>query len=185
MNTFQFMLVLLGQGVFMALLTFAVVYGIASILGIGENIVDVRITFTFFVVSCIALYGSSFGVFAGVQKDSCNEVKSWKQIAINAGIPTLIHAAITLLVIFVPWFQSIVGNLLPPDTPAFGKTAAAFAYYTFWSTLMGGALGGTLSGSCKVEDVSVLPKSLQLPEVPELPTELPESRVQFNLPPSE
>ncbi len=152
MNTFQLLLVLMGQGVFMALFTFAIMYGIANVFEIGEQVMDIRITTAFFFLSCMALYGSSFGIFAGVQKDSCGEVKSWKQVAMNALIPTLIHVVLFAIVVFIPWFQGIVGNLLPPDTPAFGKSAAAFAYYTFWATLLGGSLGGTMSGSCKAED---------------------------------
>jgi hypothetical protein len=41
--------------------------------------------------------------------------------------------------------------LFSPDTPAHTKAAVAFAYYSFWATLMGGALGGSFSGSCKAD----------------------------------
>ena len=145
-------MVLLGQGAFMVLLSFAVLYGLASVLGIAEDIIDIRITFAFFVISCIAVYGSSFGVFAGVQKSTCGEVKNWKQIALNALIPTLFQVVLLSLALFIPWFQNIVGDLLPPDTPVLGKMATALAYYTFWATLLGGAMGGTMSGSCLNEN---------------------------------
>jgi hypothetical protein len=183
MNTLSFIAVLFGQGVFMALLSFAIVYGMAAMLGI-EDSVDIRIGFTFFVVSCMALYGSSFGVFAGVQKSNCGEVKNWKQIAMNATLPTLIQVVLLAMVFFIPWFQNVVGDMLPPDSPAFGKTAAALAYYTFWATLLGGALGGTMSGSCKVDPT--LPELPEMPEMPEMETLKPldvEKSVRFNLPP--
>lgn len=153
MNTFQLLMVLIGQGLFMTVFTYAIIYGVASVFEIGEEVMDIRLTVMFFIASCVVLYGTSFGVFAGVQKDNCGEVRNWKQIAINAAIPTITQVLLLSLVLLVPWFQRLVGNLLPPDTPAFGKSATAFAYYTFWSTVLGGALGGTLSGSCKVEDV--------------------------------
>jgi hypothetical protein len=185
MNTFQFMLVLLGMGTFMTLLSFGAIYGIASLLGIGDEVVDVRITFTFFVISCLVMYGASFGVFAGVQKDSCGEVKNWKQIALNALIPVVFQAVILTIVIFVPWFQNLVGDLLPPDTPAFGKAATAFAYYTFWATLLGGSLGGTMSGSCKKEEEKVQPLvALQFGEGNQtVETFDTEKHVRFDLPP--
>ena len=194
MNTLVFTLMLLAMGTVMALSSFAVIYSIASMLGIGEDVVDIRITFAFFVVSCILLYGVSFGTFAGVQKDNCGEVKRWKQIALNALIPLAFHVGILTVVLIVPWFQDIVGNLLPPDTPAYAKTATALSYYTFWATMMGGALGGSFSGSCKVEvplDLSVFEKVK--PTDTSLPVELLESEtvegfdserhVRFNLPP--
>ena len=151
MNTLVFTLVLLAMGTVMALVAFGSVYGIATILQIGTDVVDARITFTFFILSCVVIYGISFGAFTGIQKDSCGEVKSWKQIALNATIPLAFHAGILAIVLLIPWFQNLVGNLFAPDTPAYTKTAMALAYYSFWAALMGGALGGTLSGSCKAE----------------------------------
>jgi hypothetical protein len=188
MNTLSFVMLLLGQGVFMTLFSFAIMYGLAAVLGLADDVMDIRITFAFFVLSCITLYGSSFGVFAGVQKSTCGEVKNWKQIAMNAAIPTAFQISLLSLTLFIPWFQNVVGDLLPPDTPAFGKMAAAMAYYTFWATLMGGALGGTLSGSCKAEDV--LPALPTIPTLPTVTAELPivetfdtQKSVRFNLPP--
>jgi hypothetical protein len=151
MNTLVFTFVLLAMGTVMALSSFAIIYGISSLLGIGEEVVDIRITFAFFVVSCVLLYAISFGTFAGVQKDNCGEVKSWKQIALNALIPLAFHAVLLTVVLLVPWFQDLVGNLMPPDTPAYVKSATSLSYYTFWATMMGAALGGSFSGSCKAE----------------------------------
>jgi hypothetical protein len=171
MNTLVFALVLLAMGAVMAILSFAIIYGIATVLGIGE-VVDARITFSFFILSCIVVYGMSFGVFAGVQKDNCGEVKNWKQIALNALIPLAFQATLLTAVLFIPWFQNIVGNVLSPDTPPVTKTAIALAYYSFWATMMGGALGGTFSGSCKVEtpiDVNFLDQY-----TPSMPKELSE-----------
>ncbi len=178
MNTFQLLAVLVGQGIFMTVFTFALIYGVASVFGIAEDVMDIRLTIMFFVLSCLVLYGTSFGIFAGVQKDNCGEVRNWKQIAVNASIPTVSQVILMSLILIVPWFQRLVGNLLPPDTPAFGKSATAFAYYTFWATVLGGALGGTLSGSCKTEDVvdplAPLETGLKLPGgegIPGLPVE--------------
>jgi hypothetical protein len=151
MNTFQLLLVLVGQAFFMGLLAFAVVYGLTNIAGLSEDIVDIRVAFIFFVVSVVFMYGTSFGIYAGIQKDGCGEVKSWKQIAMNAAIPTIIQVVLMALVLFIPWFQNIVGDVLPPDTSSFSKSVTAYAYYTLWATLLGGALGGTLSGSCKAD----------------------------------
>ena len=139
------------MGTIMALVAFGSIYGIATMLDIGATVVDARITFTFFVISCIVVYGISFGAFAGIQKDNCGEVKNWKQIALNATIPLAFQAGTLTLVLLIPWFQNLVGNLFAPDTPAYTKTAMALAYYSFWATLMGGALGGAFSGSCKAE----------------------------------
>jgi hypothetical protein len=204
MNTLVFTLILLAMGTVMALSSFAIIYAIASLLGIGEDVVDLRITFAFFIVSCILLYGISFGTFAGVQKDNCGEVKSWKQIALNALIPLAFHIVLLTVVLLVPWFQDLVGNLLPPDTPAYMKSATALSYYTFWATMMGAALGGSFSGSCKVDmpfDLQVLEKlkpaglpkevsafatelaNLDLPESETVEGFDEERHVRFNLPP--
>lgn len=170
MNTLQFTLLLFGMGLFMVLLAFAVMYGISSVLGLSEDFVDFRLLFAYFVVATVVLYGISFGVFAGVQTDSCGEVKNWKQIAMNAAIPMLTQVALFTLVFFVPWFQRVVGDMFPPETPAFGKTAATYAYYSFWATLLGASFGGSLSGSCKQPDIEPV---LTFPDLQTLPS--PES----------
>jgi hypothetical protein len=184
MNTLQLTAILFGMGVIMAVLAVGVTYGLAAVLGIADDVIDVRITFMFLVVSAIVIYGMSFGAFAGVQKDSCGEVRSWKQVALNALIPLGFQVVIMTLILAVPWFRNVIGNLFPPGTPEFAKTATAFAYYSFWATMMGGALGGTFSGSCKA-DTKPLTDLVQLPplqtNLPSLPQ--PEAGFRGDLPP--
>ncbi len=163
MNTLQLTAILLGMGILMAAVAFGVTYGLSAAMGIADDVMDVRITFVFLVVSAIVIYGMSFGAFAGVQKDSCGEVRSWKQVALNALIPLGFQVFTIIFILAIPWFRNVIGNLFPPGAPEFAKTATAFAYYSFWATLMGGALGGTFSGSCKQESSSVPQTLMSLP----------------------
>lgn len=157
------------MGILIVFVAFGSIYGITSLFGIDTDAMDIRVTMAFFVISCVVVYGMSFGAFAGVQRDSCGAVKSWKQVAINAAIPLAFQAVILSVVMLIPWFRNIVGNMFPPDTPEVAKVASAFAYYSFWAVLMGGALGGTLSGSCKVDETAVF--DFDTNKVLEIPSE--------------
>ncbi len=171
MNTLQLTAILFGMGTLMAVLAFGVTYGLAAVLGIADDVIDIRITVAFLLISAIVIYGMSFGAFAGVQKDSCGEVRSWKQVALNALIPLAFQVSIMILILAVPWFRNVIGNLFPPGSPEFAKTATAFAYYSFWATLMGGSLGGTFSGSCKTDPkpLTEIPSLSAVPAVPAVP----------------
>jgi hypothetical protein len=131
-------------------------------LGIEGDVTDIRVLAAYMVLSVAVIYGMSFGVFAGVQKEACNEVKSWKQVALNALIQVGFHVGLLILVTFVPWFRNSIGDLFPPDAPAALKSTTAYTYYGFWATLLGGALGGSMSASCR--------SSGTMPALPELPT---------------
>ncbi len=180
MNTLQLTFIILGLGGFMSILTFAILYGISAMLGM-EGYVDYRLIVAYVVVSSIILYGLSFGIFAGVQKDSCGQVKNWKQIALNALIPLGFQVSFLSLALFVPWFRNVIGDLFPAETPELSKTTTTLAYYSFWAALLGGALGGTFSGSCKVESKPLTAADFSLP-LPEQ-NQIEAKSVRFNLPP--
>ena len=72
----------------------------------------------------------------------------------------------------IPWFRGVVTQIIPPDTPDVVQQSMAYAYYAFWSTLMGVGVGGTMSSSCATkEDPVALP--VALPPIPLSSTAIP------------
>jgi hypothetical protein len=63
-------------------------------------------------------------------------------------LPMLANLLLVLLAAFVPWFKNVIANLMSPDLDGTIRDSTAFAYYAFWGTVLGMAVGGTMSGSC-------------------------------------
>jgi hypothetical protein len=146
-STLLYVLMVFGS-LILAAMPFGVFMGLGSVLGIEE--VDFRLKFAFFLVAVVMSFGISFGAFALLQKSNCGEVKNWKQVSLNSLLSAGFQAGILVLIAVVPWFRTVVSNLLPPDVDAVVKETVGYSYYSFWAMLFGMAIGGTMSSSCAV-----------------------------------
>lgn len=66
----------------------------------------------------------------------------------NAGISTAIQGGFMAIIHLIPWFRNVVKNLMPPDLDDTIRDSVGYAYYTFWGTVYGIAVGGNLSRIC-------------------------------------
>jgi len=137
---------MIAMAMLMAMLPFGVFMGLGSILGTNSS--DPRLLVTFILLALVVSYLSSFGSFVLIQRANCGQVKNWKQIANNAGLALGIQALFLFLTWLIPGLRGIVSNLLPPDLDANILESVGYSYFSFWASLFGTAIGGTLSGIC-------------------------------------
>jgi hypothetical protein len=160
MNTTVLYIVMVCASLLMAVLPFGVFMGIGSMVGLPST--DIRMLLAYAVILLIFAYGISLLSFTLIQKSSCGEVKNFKQVSLNSLISLGFHLGLLLLVLFVPWFRNIVGNLFSPEIDQTLRDSVGFGYYSFWATMFGVALGGTLSGSCATDvQTNLLPRAVQ------------------------
>jgi len=137
--------IMIGVGVLMAILPYGVFMGLATLLGVGSN--DPRILATFFLAAIVLTYLLSLGAFALVQKENCGSI-DMKRVAANAGIAAAIQTGTLTIVGLFSSFREIITNLFPLELDPSIKDALGYSYYTFWASVFGIAVGGTLSGIC-------------------------------------
>jgi hypothetical protein len=128
----------------MAMLPFAVFMGLSTLVGSGDS----RILIIYILAALILSYLTALGAFALIQRSNCGSVKNMSQIARNAGISFGIQAFTLLLCWLFPSMRNIVSGLLPPDLDQTILDSVGYSYYSFWASLFGTAIGGTLSGVC-------------------------------------
>lgn len=104
---------------------------------------------TSFIITVGLTFFLSSASFSYLQYDSCKKVKNPKQILVNAGIATGIQF-VTLLFVHFTGFTSIPINMLPPRLLVqYGlKEGVGYGYYSFFASMFGTVLGGTLSAVC-------------------------------------
>lgn len=130
----------------MAMLPFGIFMGLASLVGAPAG--DLRILATYILTSLILSYLTALGAFALIQRSNCGSVKNMTQVAQNAGLSFGIQAVTMLLCWFFPSMRGIVSGLLPPDLDQAILDSVGYSYYSFWASMFGTAIGGTLSGVC-------------------------------------
>ncbi len=132
--------------IFMAILPFSIFMGIGSLLNITSS--DTQLLVTYFLAALVFTYATSFGAFALVQKANCGSVKNLKQVASNAGISLGIQSLALFIAWLFPSLRRIISGLLPPDLDPAIIDSVGYSYFSFWASLFGTAIGGTLSGIC-------------------------------------
>jgi hypothetical protein len=137
---------MIAMAILMAILPFGVFMGLGSIL--GTNASDPRLLVTFILLALVVSYLTSFGSFILVQRANCGKIKNLKQIATNAGLALGIQALFLILAWLIPGLRGIVSNLMPPDLDPNILDSVGYSYFSFWASLFGTAVGGTLSGIC-------------------------------------
>ena len=146
MDTTVLSTIMIAVGMLMFLFPFFVYVTLGPLLNASEN--DPRMLGTLLVGGAILFYGISVGVFTLVQRYNCGSVQSMKRITDNAGTSTLIYSVLMVLATFIPWLRSVVTNILPPEVGANISQSLGYGYYSFWGSLFGIAVGGSLSGIC-------------------------------------
>lgn len=146
MNPALLYIIMACAGILMAMLPFGVFMGAGTLMGLTSSNIGLQVAYILILLA--VAYGISFGSFALVQKSNCGEVKNVKQIALNSLLPVLANLLLVLLAVFVPWFKNVITGLMPPTLDAAIRDSTAFSYYAFWGTVLGMAVGGTMSASC-------------------------------------
>jgi hypothetical protein len=146
MDTSVLSTIMLAVGMLMLMFPFVVYIALGPLLGAVDG--DLRLIGTLIVGGAILMYGISVGVFALVQRYNCGSVQSMKRVAENAGISTSIYSILMILASIIPWLRSVVTNVLPPEIGSNISQSLGYGYYSFWGSLFGIAVGGSLSGIC-------------------------------------
>jgi len=133
--------ILLGWIPFLCFTIANIAFGIQ---GISTNLLIATLLIT--VVLTFLLCAASFTY---LQYNSCKKVKNTKQIFANAGLAAGLQFII-LLFVHITGFTSIPINMLPLWTPTnYGiKEGVGYGYYSFFASMFGMVLGGTLSAVC-------------------------------------
>jgi hypothetical protein len=138
-----------------ALLLFAIPFVV--FMGLGgffASVDDIWLIVLTILVCMIVSYGTSFGSFALIQKNSCDKV-NYKHVALNSLIPLGFLGGFLVLAAVFPGLRAVVGNLFPPTMSPELVYSAGYGYYSFWATLFGTAIGGFLSAACVREETKV------------------------------
>jgi hypothetical protein len=138
--------IMIGAGLLMGVLPFAIFMGLGTLTGISSP--DARLLVTFFLAAGILSFLVNLGAGMAVQKTNCGSVKNMNQIMNNSGLAFTIQITVLLLAYFLPWLRGIVSNLLPPDTESVVLESVGYSYYSLWAALFGTAISSTLSGLC-------------------------------------
>lgn len=109
---------------------------------------DMRLLATMFIAGAIVMYLVGSGAFSLLQKYNCGKVQSFKRISDNAGLSTLIYSGFLAVAALVPSLRGIVTNMLSPEVEQNVRESLGYGYYSFWGSLFGIAIGGTLSSIC-------------------------------------
>jgi hypothetical protein len=137
---------MIALAMLMAMLPFGIFMGLGSMVGASAD--DPRLLVTFFLLALVVSYLTSFGSFALIQSNNCSKIQNWKQIANNAGMALGFQAVFLFLAWLIPSLRGIVSNLMPPDLDPAILDSVGYAYFSFWASLFGTAIGGSLSGIC-------------------------------------
>jgi hypothetical protein len=138
--------VMIGIAMLMGILPFGVFMGMGSALGVASS--DSRLLVVFMLSTLVLSYVLSLGAFYLIQSSNCKSVKSMKQISANATLAMWIQSFMLFLVWFFPSLRGVVSGLLPPTLDPAILDSIGYGYYTFWASLFGTAIGGTLSAVC-------------------------------------
>jgi hypothetical protein len=115
----------------------------------GINGVSTSLLLISFAITIAFTFLLSAASFSYLQYNSCKKVKNPKQIFANAGIAAGIQF-VTLLFVYFTGFTSIPINMLPPWllVQLGVKEGVGYGYYSFFASMFGTVLGGTLSSVC-------------------------------------
>lgn len=137
---------MIGLALLMGILPFGVFMGIGSALGTSAS--DPRLLVIFVLSTLVLSYLLSLGAFYTIQSSNCGSVKTMKPISANAMFAMWIQAFTLFFVWFFPSLRNVVSGLLPPNVDAAILDSISYGYYTFWASLFGTAIGGTMSAVC-------------------------------------
>ena len=99
------------------------------------------------LIAVLLTFLLSAASFTYLQYDSCKKVKNVKQIFTNAGIAAAIQFITLIFVHFLGW-TSIPKNMLPLWIPDITREGLGYGYFSFFASMFGTVIGGTLSAIC-------------------------------------
>jgi len=102
-----------------------------------------------FLITIVLTFGLSAASFTYLQYRSCDKITNTKKIFANAGIAAGIQF-ITLLVVYLTGLTSVPKGVLPAWMFATAATSEGigYGYFTFFASMFGTVIGGTLSSIC-------------------------------------
>jgi len=147
MNTGLLVSLMLACGIIIGWVPF-LCFTIAN-MALGIQGVSTSLLLMAFAITIALTFLLSAASFSYLQYDSCKRVKNPKQIFANAGIAAGIQF-VTLLFVYLTGFTSIPINMLPPwlSVQLGVKEGVGYGYYSFFASMFGTVLGGTLSSVC-------------------------------------
>lgn len=147
MNTGLLVSLMLSCGIAIGWLPF-VCFTIANI-AFGTQGIPINLLLITLVIVVFATFALSAASFTYLQYSSCKKVKNVKQIFANAGISAVLQL-ITLVFVYFTGLISIPINMLPLWLSAqYGvKEGIGYGYYSFFASMFGTVIGGTLSAIC-------------------------------------
>ena len=147
MNTGLLVSLMLACGILIGL-TPTLCFTIANI-ALGIQGLPLNILLLTLLITTILAFLLSAASFTYLQYNSCKKVKNVKQIFANAGMAAGLQLVVLLFVHFTG-FTSIPMNMLPIWIPTqVGiKEGLGYGYYSFFASMFGIVMGGTLSSVC-------------------------------------
>lgn len=147
MNTGLLVSLMLACGIIIGWIPF-LCFTIAN-MALGIQGVSTSLLLMSLAITIAMTFLLSAASFSYLQYNSCKKVKNPKQIFANAGIAAGIQF-ITLLFVYFTGFTSIPINMLPPWllVQLGVKEGFGYGYYSFFASMFGTVLGGTLSSVC-------------------------------------
>jgi len=137
---------MLSVGVLMFMLPFFIFITLGGSLAAVPG--DARLLVALFLAGAVLMYLVSAGAFALIQRYNCGKTQSASKIASNAGLSTAVYAGFLALAAFIPRLRSIVTDIISPEVEQNVRDSLGYGYYSFWGSLFGIAIGGTLSAIC-------------------------------------
>ena len=109
---------------------------------------DSRLLMALILGGLVLMYLVSGAAFTLIQRYNCGKIQSAGRISSNAGISTAVYGVFLALAAFIPKLRSIVTDIISPEVEQNVRDSLGYGYYSFWGSLFGIAIGGTLSAVC-------------------------------------
>jgi hypothetical protein len=146
MDTSVLTSIMLAVGILMFMLPFFIFITLGNSIGAVPG--DARLLVALLLGGVVLMYLVSGAVFTMIQKYNCGKVQSASRVATNAGISTGVYGAFLALAAIIPKLRSIVTDIISPEVDLNVRDALGYGYYSFWGSLFGIVVGGTLSAVC-------------------------------------
>lgn len=147
MNTGLLVSLMFACGIIIAAVPFLCFILSALVLGIQG--ITTSVVLMMFFITILLTFLLSAASFTYLQYNSCKKVNNVKKIFANAGIAAGIQF-ITLIAIYLLGLKSIPINMLPSwiSTQETLREGIGYGYFTFFASMFGTVIGGTLSSIC-------------------------------------
>lgn len=115
---------------------------------LGASAGDMRLLGALIVGGAFLMYIVGIGAFSLMQRYNCGKVQSMRRVSDNAGIGVAIYTGMMAVAALFPRLRGIVTDIISPEVEENVRESLGYGYYSFWGSLFGIAIGGTLSSIC-------------------------------------